>query len=310
MAKNSISAAAGAKTPKVSRVEQEEVEVVIDPDHPTYDQTRLPPGLTISTMTICGKMGAERILVENVGRYIELNEIGVVDVNYANKIDCCRTLLTEKKKKKATKPKKTFYNQVTVKVVPREGAMVNIKLFHNAAFQMTGCKRVTDCYTALNLLIDAMRQEIVDSDEEEEEDAEPKMFVDDPDKLEPLPTKIALINSNFSINADPNAPKYDVDLDALDEILVEQEVIHIYDPCKHVCVNIKHTYEPDGSIVSIFVFKSGSIIITGGKNIDHILSAYNYIDQFLEEHHSTICRLKMNDRDKKKKMDAILELLD
>ena len=82
-----------------------------------------------------------------------------------------------------------------------------------------------------------------------------------------------MINSNFNIG-------FKVDRDKLYDLIHTKNIAECsYDPIIHACVNIK--YECDKKTVSIFVFESGSIIITGANNGKHILDAYNFINKLL-----------------------------
>ena len=54
-------------------------------------------------------------------------------------------------------------------------------------------------------------------------------------------------------------------------ILIEKKIPRRYEPGIHECVNIKYNIKNgkengDDHLVSIFVFQSGNIIITGAKN--------------------------------------------
>lgn len=70
----------------------------------------------------------------------------------------------------------------------------------------------------------------------------------------------------------------DIYLEKIDESLLECR----FDPGRHAGVNIKiRNNENVGKAVSIFVFQSGKIIITGAKNHEDINIAYRYITYFL-----------------------------
>jgi hypothetical protein len=55
----------------------------------------------------------------------------------------------------------------------------------------------------------------------------------------------------------------------------------------HSCVNIKYHYSKT-EIPSIFVFRTGSILITGAKNIIQINSAYDFITKILDKYYGNI----------------------
>ena len=73
-----------------------------------------------------------------------------------------------------------------------------------------------------------------------------------------------------------------------------------YDPNSHACVNIRHDINSNDK-VSIFVFQSGCIIITGGKTILDINKGYNYIMELISKYYESI---------KKKDLDNYINSLD
>ena len=92
--------------------------------------------------------------------------------------------------------------------------------------------------------------------------------------------KIVMINSNFKM-------KFKIDRENLYQIVNDKKIECSYEPCTHACVNIKYIYKNIKKI-SIFVFESGAIIITGANNSDHILEAYNFINELLKNNYKNI----------------------
>ena len=64
------------------------------------------------------------------------------------------------------------------------------------------------------------------------------------------------------------------------DLLTKANIRCTYEPCIHACVNIKYNYK-NKETISIFVFESGSIIITGAKTKNHIIEAYKFITKIL-----------------------------
>lgn len=91
--------------------------------------------------------------------------------------------------------------------------------------------------------------------------------------------QISMINSNFVVD-------FKVDREKLYELLIKNNVTCVYDPAIHACVNIK--YEQTDKTISIFVFESGSIIITGAKSCNHIVNAHTYICRILYKNYMQI----------------------
>ena len=74
-------------------------------------------------------------------------------------------------------------------------------------------------------------------------------------------------------------------------------------------VNIKFLPEGNDKKVSIFVFESGNIIITGAKNVNNILESYEYISKFMEENKLVIEKSKICDLLRKNVNNELNELL-
>ena len=97
-----------------------------------------------------------------------------------------------------------------------------------------------------------------------------------------------MINSNFNVN-------YEINRENLYNILLEKKIECRYEPSIHACVNIKFRPTDAKKNISIFVFQSGHIIITGAKNINSIAESYDYITQLLSEHKVNIEKSKIAD---------------
>ena len=102
-----------------------------------------------------------------------------------------------------------------------------------------------------------------------------------------------MINSNCRV-------PFKINRDVLFQILKSEKIKCRYDPNSHACVNIRHDINSNDT-VSIFVFQSGSIIITGGKTISDINSGYHYIMNIISKHYEAI---------KKKDLDEYINSLD
>lgn len=118
-----------------------------------------------------------------------------------------------------------------------------------------------------------------------------KPFVYDALKMELYDVQICMINTGFKI-------KNGINRDILYEKLIHDRVNCTYEPCLHACVNIKYQYSSKKK-VSIFVFQSGSIIITGASTVDHIVKAYNFIMKKFKKYNSEILLAKIEELFKK-----------
>jgi TATA-box binding protein (TBP) (component of TFIID and TFIIIB) len=248
------------------------------------DFTKLPEGVTISTMTVTCKLGSI-IYLENVSKYFDNEKI---KLTWDDK---------KKNKKKKKKVRTNFFNQKTVKIVPTENKHINVKIFKNGSVQMTGCKNINNSYEVINILLNELKNEkaLLENGKIIE-----KPYTEHQDNLQISDFKIVMINSNFKV-------LYSIDREVLYDILLEKDILCTYEPCIHACVNIKYKYDENKKI-SIFVFQSGSIIITGANNVLHIIAAYNFIMDILNNNKDKIVKKNLEDLlNNSKKIDAYIK---
>ncbi len=185
-----------------------------------------------------------------------------------------------KKKRKKTK-KKSFYNQATIHVV-HDKKIMNVKLFNNGKIQITGLKEIDQGPILIQALIEYLQDlSILDYD----------TFL--------MNHKLVLINSDFDIG-------YEINREVLHKEIIDMGIYSSYEPCIYPGVNIKYFMntnnfdgicnclemcngkgraDGDGDCkkVTIAVFKSGKIIITGGQTTEQLETAYRFIKNFIDE---------------------------
>ena len=128
-----------------------------------------------------------------------------------------------------------------------------------------------------------------------------------------------LINSDFSVN-------FNIHLKKFAKILSSKGLFNTYDPDEHSGINLKYYFNkandtqgyckcekhcatkekyPVCTKVTILIFRPGSIIITGSRNLVHLKSAHKLILKLLEENMTTI---KINEgiEDRNAKNTALL----
>lgn len=249
-------------------------------------------GITISTITLDCKLHTP-IDVDKFAKNVILREDEIVSVKFGNRKDPAtnRTIVVIKNKKKPSV--KNFYNQVTILMKPMNNPShnyINIKVFKNGSLQMTGCKDMDDFNNVTTTLIKILKIG------RKKKDTNGKIshikFIEEPDKIGIFDVKIRMINSNFKLN-------YKIDRKKLAKLLKkyhgkkskDKDIGYVeckYEPNGgHSCVNIKHQYD-EKSKPSIFVFQTGAIIITGAKNLHHIIMAYHFIIKILERYYNEI----------------------
>lgn len=148
---------------------------------------------------------------------------------------------------------------------------------------MTGCKSMEGSIEALEKLLYLLKIEkaVVNPKTFKIED---KLFVSNPSKLNLehiYDFKIAMINSNFCIG-------FNVDRHKLYNCMTSDKYDATYDPIIHAGVIVR--YNTGDKIISIFVFESGSIVITGARSCKQILEAYNFINKYLLQNYKYIVK--------------------
>lgn len=185
------------------------------------------------------------------------------------------------KKKRKKKKKKIFYNQVTIHVV-HGGKIMNVKLFNNGRIQITGLKKEEQASNLVESLIEYFFEFDI---------------FENPVQL--IHKEIVLINSDFELG-------YEIERESLHEEIVDYGIYSSYESCIYPGVNIKYfintnniesgicncskicngkgTGNGDGNCkkITIAVFKSGSIIITGGRTTNQLEECYRFIKNFID----------------------------
>jgi TATA-box binding protein (TBP) (component of TFIID and TFIIIB) len=188
---------------------------------------------------------------------------------------------------------KSFFNQSTLVIRRPFGdgwKEMNMKVFANGGIQMTGLPNQEFAIEALNWMLGEIR-------------ALPR----NPFAKEPAIQKICtyLINTDYSIN-------HDIQQDALQRILVDEyNLFSMFEKTIYQGVNAKFFYNTaethaatpgicsctvpctgkgsghgDGECkrITLSIFRTGSIIITGGRSMEQIEAAYEFLNGVFEKH--------------------------
>ena len=195
----------------------------------------------------------------------------------------------EKKKRNKLK-KKVFYNQITTHIY-HINKIINVKIFNNGHIQMTGLKDIEHTRKVLNLLLQEIMKVL----------PEDNKVYDISQEIYPptiVSTNTALINSDFDVG-------FEIDREVLHREILAAGYYSTYEPCIYPGVNIKYFYNPlcnkvpgicscsgkcngkgnDGQCkkLTIAVFKSGKVIITGGNSLNQLDITYNFINNYLSD---------------------------
>ena len=244
------------------------------------------PNLRISTMTLISGISSNINLL-NLYKNLSINDI-LRFIEFG-----LHPLKGEKKNKiknpRKKKIKKFFYNQMTIHIL--KDKIVNMKIFNNGRIQMTGLKSEEQGYNVIQLFLDEINK------------LSPTVKETIFDNIEPetIPGRIVLINSDFSFG-------HKINREVLYRIITEKGYYSSYEPCSYPGVNIKYYYnvrnQNDGicnclcecngkggsncKSITIAVFNSGNIIITGGQSYKHLTIAYDFICKILNENKNDI----------------------
>tara|TARA_B110000881_G_C18553065_1_gene505232 strand:+ start:212 stop:1021 length:810 start_codon:yes stop_codon:yes gene_type:complete len=240
-----------------------------------------PTPLRISTITALCNIGCEvplQVLYDN----IEINNV----IQFIHFKDFPNKGVPKKTKRKSSK--KSFYNQLTLILRLSEKRSINIKIFKNGQLQMTGVKSTEEGNHAVVLLIEELRTVL------------PEEYV-----LTKNGYRTVLINSDFCIGYKVNRNKLYLLLDQHYGMYVS------YEPCIYPGVNAKYFWnnqnpsrngvcscgglqrcngKGDGSTlgkckkVTIAIFQSGTIIITGANTETQLHDAHAFICSIFKKH--------------------------
>lgn len=219
--------------------------------------------------------------------------------------------------KKQNQGKQTFLNQITLIIKSKKnGKKINVKFFLNGSISMTGCRDENDGVMAIENFLEEMKK-YPEVFEDKDENEVGNKNEDDKNRGEDVSVydyKITLINSNFSCG-------FKIDRAKLFKIITENYRVYVsYNPGFYQGVKISYMYndqnkEKNGlcickkkckyeknmrkkntcKIITISVFQSGSIIVTGAFYIHQSLEAYDFINGILKKHYSEIVTFSILD---------------
>ncbi len=237
--------------------------------------------LRVSTMTLVSEINSNINLAELYNN-LEINDF-IHYIEYGK--DRTKGSSVKKiKNPRKHKEKKFFYNQLTLHIY--KGKIVNVKLFNNGRIQMTGLKQKQQGIDIIHMLLQYLgklsenkRKDILDNINPEIRES-----------------RIVLINSDFDI-------RFKINREILHRLIVSRGYYSSYEPTIYPGVNIKYYFNPKHDNcgickctfpcngkgkgcckkITIAVFNSGKIIITGGQSYEHLNTAYSFIKDIINE---------------------------
>lgn len=260
-----------------------------------------PTPYRISTITATGCVGTS-IDLDILYNSLEANCIddpdkeGIVYVEYGSKKSLTIYKGYSKKfsvNRRKAKPAKRFDNQVTIVFRTPNKNNLNIKTFRNGNIQVTGIKSITQGYTVADSMIDILKDVYYNKD---------KKVIENVDDLKNINFKIRLINTDYKVG-------FTIKRENLHKILKnEYGNVCNYEPCIYPGVKLQYFYNkhniPNDGIckcglkchdmkggegngegnckkITIAIFQSGCIIITGSQTQEQIDECYLFINSIL-----------------------------
>lgn len=264
------------------------------------DKTYAPPTpYRISTITATGCVGTA-INLDILYNCIEVcnNDVqdGIVYAEYGKKkSETIFKGFAEKFtiQRRKEKPSKRFDNQVTIIYRYQQGK-VNMKVFRNGNIQVTGIKTIESGPKVIDTMITILKKIYDEKD---------KNIVENAEDLKNTNFEIRLINTDYKVG-------FEIKRENLHKILMnEYGIVCNYEPCIYPGVKIQYFYnmdvkkhdgicrcvsgkchdkkggtgKGDGHCkkITIAVFQSGCIIITGSQTKAQVDECYKYINKIL-----------------------------
>lgn len=256
-----------------------------------------PTHYKISTITATGSLPFESIDLEQLYNAIPITEPdvntegGFSYIEYGEKKGAVfakgfhkKMVITRRKKKDS----KRFDNQATVIIWMWNNESIirtNMKVFKNANVQMTGLKTIDQGKKAIEFMSKHLSQATQFKSKE---------------KLN-ANYRIRLINSDYKLGIE-------IKRDILDKIVQDYNIFCNYEPCIYPGVKIQYCYNLENEVtngvckcskkcngkgqghgdgdckrVTISVFQSGCVIITGAQSTTQIDEAYMFINELIEK---------------------------
>lgn len=225
-------------------------------------------------------------------------------VDKATKQDITRGEYPNKKRRTAYKKnRRKFDNQISFLFKIDDGYYPNVKVFQNGNIQMTGSRSFEDTIPAVEAILREI-QSIAMRDIQ--------IIPVDHKKIRYDNFKVRLINTDFRVYQDPEmTERFFLKRKELHRLLIEKnEIIAWFNANTYPGVKIEYWWNrgnpgnkgkrdlskpaPSKGVISdikkitIAVFESGSILITGAITFEQVNEAYQYICDFLSLHAKSI----------------------
>jgi TATA-box binding protein (TBP) (component of TFIID and TFIIIB) len=239
--------------------------------------------INISTMTVCF----------NFNQFVNLK---ILNENLPDTLKISYNPGSKKSKVPKKKGTDSFYNSFDIKISICDHSLdifsnVSIFIFPNGKVKAAGAKTIGTIYSLIDELINIINYV--------------PGTVEIPDTLAAENIKIQMICSDFKIKPIKDDPDgWCIKQEDLKNILVNEHSLSatFSSLSRYPGINLKYPSTDDASKnVSLLIFRSGSIIITGAKNAKDILNSYNFITQVICKNASKLFYYDINEEIKQKK---------
>lgn len=209
------------------------------------------------------------------------------------------------KKKRTIQHKRTFDNQISFVYKFADNYYVNVKVFQNGSLHITGSRTVEDISVPLEKLIKEIKDNKIDILKSENYNLDDIIYAD---------ISILMINTDFKIFKEPEyTNKFSIKRRTLHNILInDYNMIARFDPSTYPGVKIEYWWNNINDIrdasthydkrnvksksnvkegikkITIAVFESGSILITGAITIEQVDETYTFICNIIEKNKEII----------------------
>lgn len=220
----------------------------------------------------------------------------------------------KKRKSKVSDKKNRFDNQITVLFKYDTGYYPNIKIFKNGNIQLTGIRDISHPEIIINTIIHNIKN-IYNS-------ITKKVLITNYNDIDPLSRliysnfKVRMINSDLKIYTNQTqTEKYNIKRKELHNLLISSKYNNksSFQPNVYQGVKLEYFWNTENPLkdgicrctsncfgkshgcgdgnckkVTVAVFESGSILITGGVSFEQIDDVYKYICAIIDDNHETI----------------------
>ena len=154
----------------------------------------------------------------------------------------------------------TFYNQITL-IYSDFNSTKSIKVFPNGSLQVAGCSDLFDCKKIINQLSHLF-----------------EVYLGS-ETFAPIETfRVVMINSNYSLNYNINL------LETVAQFEKYSDIFQVsFEPDRYSAVKLKFKPSEEMKEITVSIFGTGKIIITGAETLKEIVYAYNIINDNINQ---------------------------